>query len=143
MSFRVALFDLDGTALDTFAKMVAAQGGDPLWIKETERFPKAKYQRAVLAPADGNIVRVDAEGYGSAALLLGAGRSKKEDNIDHTAGIVLSAKTGDTVRKGDVIATLYSSNESLFDAAEKKLLESTCIGEEVPQPRPLILAKVE
>lgn len=133
----------DGTALDTFAKMVAAQGGDPLWIKETERFPKAKYQRAVLAPADGNIVRVDAEGYGSAALLLGAGRSKKEDNIDHTAGIVLSAKTGDTVRKGDVIATLYSSNESLFDAAEKKLLESTCIGEEVPQPRPLILAKVE
>ena len=88
-------------------------------------------------------MRVDAEGYGSAALLLGAGRSKKEDSIDYTAGILLSAKTGDTVRKGDVIATLYSSNRALFDAAEEKLLESTHIGENAPQVRPLILAKVE
>lgn len=133
----------DGTALETFAKMVEAQGGDPAWIREEGHFPEAKYQRKVLAPADGNIVRVDAEGYGLAALLLGAGRSKKEDVIDPAAGIVLSAKTGDAVRCGDVIATLHSSNESLLDAAEKKLLESTDIGKEVPQPRPLILAKVE
>ena len=133
----------NGAALDTFAKMVAAQGGDPSWIYEPEKFPRAKYQRDVLCPADGYITGVDNEGYGVASLLLGAGRNTKEDVIDFAAGIRLVRKTGDAVRKGDVLATLYAEREVLFDAAEKRLLSATFIGAEKPPVRPLILDKVE
>ena len=133
----------DGTALDTFAAMVKAQGGDPAWIYRPELFPRAPYSRAVLAPADGFITAVDCEGYGTAALLLGAGRNRKEDIIDPTAGILLHAKTGDAVAKGHPLATLYASREELLDEAEAKLLASTTIGPERPADRPLILGVVE
>ena len=133
----------DGTALCTFADMVKAQGGDPAWIHRPELFPTAPYSRAVPAPADGFITAVDCEGYGTAALLLGAGRNRKEDTIDPAAGILLHAKTGDAVAQGQPIATLYASREELLDAAEQKLLASTVIGPEKPTERPLILGVVE
>ena len=133
----------DGSALDTFAAMVKAQGGDPAWIYRPELFPAAPYSREVVSPADGYIVSVDCEGYGTAALLLGAGRNRKEDVIDPTAGILLRAKTGDAVKAGQVIATLYTSRTELINAAARKLLDSTCIAAVKPEPRPLILGVVE
>ncbi len=133
----------DGTALGTFADMVEAQGGDPNWIHQPERFPAAPYNRVVLAPADGFITAVNCEGYGTAALLLGAGRNRKEDVIDPTAGMILHAKTGDAVTKGQPIATLYTSRAELLDAAEEKLLDSTEIGAEAPEAWPLIFGVVE
>ena len=133
----------DGSALDTFAAMVKAQGGDPDWIYHPERFPTAPYTRVVTAPADGYITSVDCEGYGTAALLLGAGRNRKEDEIDPAAGIILHAKTGDALKAGDPIATLYASKAELLDAAAEKLMASTAIGGEQPQAHPLILGVVE
>ena len=133
----------DGSALRTFAAMVKAQGGDPNWIYHPELFPAAPYSREVVAPADGYVVSVDCEGYGTAALLLGAGRNRKEDVIDPTAGILLHAKTGDAVKAGQPIATLYTSKAELLDAAEEKLLTSTIVGTEKPIARPLILGVVE
>jgi pyrimidine-nucleoside phosphorylase len=133
----------DGTALRTFAAMVKAQGGDPDWIYHPEKFPAAPYTREVKAPGDGFITSVDCEGYGTAALLLGAGRNRKEDSIDPTAGILLHAKTGDEIKVGQAIATLYASKEELLDAAEAKLLASTEIGLQKPAKRPLILGVVE
>ena len=134
---------VDGTALRTFADMVEAQGGDPSWIYHPENFPVAPFTRPVLAPADGFITAVDCEGYGTAALLLGAGRNRKEDVIDPAAGMILHAKTGDAVVKGQPIATLCTSRESLLDGAEKKFLESTTIGDAAPEARPLIFGVVE
>ena len=133
----------DGSALDTFAKMVKAQGGDPAWIYDTENFPKAKYQRDVICPSDGYITGVDNEGYGTASLLLGAGRNTKDDVIDFAAGIRLVKKTGDRVVKGEVLATLYADREELLDGGERKFLESTFIGADQPDLRPLILGTVE
>ncbi|MBQ9151608.1 MAG: thymidine phosphorylase, partial [Clostridia bacterium] len=133
----------DGTALKTFADMVRAQGGDPDWIDHPERFPAAPCSRVVAAPADGYITHVDCEGYGTAALLLGAGRNRKEDVIDPAAGIRLHAKTGDAIQAGQPIATLYAAREELLDAAEAKLLASTEIGSDKPAERPLILGVVE
>lgn len=133
----------DGTALDTFARMVQAQGGDPTWIYHPEHFPTAAHTRTVAAPHSGYIVHVDCEGYGTAALLLGAGRNRKEDVIDPAAGILLAAKTGDAVTAGQPIATLYAAREELLDAAEAKLLASTEIGADKPAERPLILGVVE
>ena len=133
----------DGSALATFARMVEAQGGDPEWIYNTEKFPKAKYERAVPCPADGYITGVDAEGYGTASLLLGAGRNTKEDTIDFAAGIRLVKKTGDAVKKGEALAVLYADQEALLDGAEQKFLASTFIGKEKPTVRPLIIGTVE
>ena len=132
-----------GRALETLAKMVKAQGGDDSVIYHPETFAKATYEYTVKSPRDGYIVAVDTEGYGVASLLLGAGRNTMEDVIDYTAGIMLRAKTGDFVKAGDPIATLYTCDESRFGAAEKRLLDATTIGDERPEERPLIFARVE
>ena len=133
----------DGSALKTFADMVEAQGGDSRVIYDTSLFEKAKFSRVVKAEKSGYIVKVDTEGYGTAALLLGAGRNTKEDKIDFTAGIILSKKTGDFVKAGEAIATLYTNSGEKLDAGERKLIESTVIGDEKPAYKPIILDKVQ
>lgn len=133
----------DGSALDVFAGMVKAQGGDPAWVYHPELFPRAPFERAVSAPEDGYIVGVDTEGYGRASLLLGAGRNTKEDTIDLAAGIRLLAKTGDSVKKGEPFAILYAEREALLDAAEATILSSTRFGAEPPEKRPLIFGKIQ
>lgn len=131
-----------GKALQTFAAMVKAQGGDESWILNPEKFPQAKYSHVVTAEQSGYIVGVDTESYGVASLLLGAGRNTKEDVIDMSAGIYLQAKTGDFVKAGEPIATLYSSKND-FVAAEARLLSATTISEKAPINQPLILDIVE
>ena len=132
-----------GKALNTLREMVKAQGGDVNLIDNPSNFKTAKYQKQVLAPVEGYITKVDCEGYGFASLLLGAGRNTKEDEIDYSAGIILNAKTGDYVKKGDLLATLYTDNQALFEKAEEKLIESTTIGATAPEKRPLILSKIQ
>ena len=133
-----------GRALDTLAKMVELQGGDPRWIYEPERFPKAKYSLEVKAPEKGYIFKVDTEKYGEVSLILGAGRSTKEDKIDNTAGFVLERKTGDLVFKGDVIATLYTTEKKeALERAAKLMLSATAFWKEQPEKMPLVLGSVE
>lgn len=132
-----------GKALQMFADMVEAQGGDKTWILQPEKFPKATYSRSVKAKTSGYIVGVDTESYGVASLLLGAGRNTKEDVIDMTAGIYLCKKTGDFVALGEEIAVLYSSTQKGFDAAEERLLAATKIEKQEPENKPLILDIVE
>ena len=127
-----------GKALDTFAKMVKAQGGDPEYIYHPEKFATAPYSREVKVAQSGYIASVDTEKYGLASLLLGAGRNTKEDEIDLTAGYMIQKKTGDFVNAGDTLAVLYTSNASLLDAAERTLLNATTITAEAPEKRPLI-----
>ena len=127
-----------GRALDTFAKMVEAQGGDPEYIYHPEKFATAPYSREVKVTKSGYIASVDTEKYGLASLLLGAGRNTKEDEIDLTAGYMIQKKTGDYVNAGDTLAVLYTSNEALLDAAERTLLNATTITAEAPEKRPLI-----
>ena len=127
-----------GRALDTFAKMVKAQGGDPDYIYHPEKFATAPYSREVKVSESGYIASVDTEKYGLASLLLGAGRNTKEDEIDLTAGYMIQKKTGDYVNAGDTLAVLYTSNASLLDAAERTLLNATTITAEAPDVRPLI-----
>ncbi len=129
-------------ALNTFVQMVKAQGGNSEYILHPELFKNADYSYEVKATEEGYIYSVNTEGYGIASLLLGAGRNVKEDKIDFSAGIILRAKTGDFVNKGDVIATLYSEKNA-FEASAKKLLESTKICATPPEKRDLVLARVE
>ena len=133
-----------GAALDTFAQMVEAQGGDKNCIYDPTRLPEAAHRKTVYATGDGYIKCVDTEGYGTAALLLGAGRSRKEDTIDYTAGIYLHAKVGAFVRAGEKIATLYTTEHpEAFEAAEQTLLDSTTLSDTPPAKRPLIFDVIE
>ena len=132
----------DGSALKKFRDMVEGQGGDPSWIDDTSNFPKAKFSHDILSDEDGYIHSVNAEEYGIACLILGAGRNKKEDEIDPSAGMLINKKRGDYVKKGEVIATLYSSVVSDFSVAEKRVKDATFFSEEKPKNRPLIIQKI-
>ncbi len=133
-----------GKALNTLADMVRAQGGDPEWIYDTAKFPKAAYQHTVTSPADGYLTRIDAEAYGTAALMLGAGRNSKADVLDMTAGIHLCKKLGDRVEAGEPIAILYTTKKAdMLEAAAAVLHTATVVGEAAPILRPLILDVIE
>lgn len=131
-----------GRAFTFFCNMVQGQGGNVEWVQNPALFPKANYIYEVLATESGYISCVNTEGYGVAALLLGAGRNTKEDVIDFTAGIVLSKKTGDFVRQGEVIATLYSNRKDALKASAAKIQASTVISQTPPEKRPLIFSVV-
>ena len=133
----------NGEALMTFANMVEAQGGNNEWILNPELFPVAPHSMEVKAETAGYITGVDTEGYGTASLLLGAGRNTMADKIDFSAGIKLVKKTGDKVEKGDTIAILYTSEEHRFAAAAKRLIDATHIGYSKPDDAPLIYDIVE
>ncbi len=133
----------DGSALATLCAMVEAQGGDPTYIQHPEKFKTAAYKKEILAPKTGYIHRVNAEDYGTAALLLGAGRNTKEDVIDHTAGLILHVKTGDFVKAGTPIATLYTGRKEALSTAEARLLAATYIEQTPPTARPLIFDVIE
>ena len=133
----------DGSALETLAKMVEAQGGDKSVIYNPDLFKKAPYKKDIKAEKSGYIYSVDTEGYGIASLMLGAGRNTKEEEIDHSAGLTLLKKTGDKVEKGEVIAVAYTSEEWRFENAIRRFNESTIIKDKQPEARPLVFERVE
>lgn len=132
-----------GEALRRFEMMVKSQGGDVSYIENTSKFKKASFSREVYAPADGYITHMDSENIGLTAVLLGAGREKKEDNIDPAAGIVISAKTGDFVKRGELLATLFSNDEGRLDGAETRYLSAVSIGAQKPAAQPMILDYID
>lgn len=107
-----------GTALNKLKEMVQAQGGNTEWIDNTELFPKAEISYEIKSQNDGYIILTDAEKIGTASVILGAGREKKEDSIDMSAGIILNKKTGDRVQNGETIATFHTNNQSKIPEAE-------------------------
>ena len=132
----------DGSALKRFADMVHAQGGDETVIYHPERFKKARHFHEITAKQSAVIESMDAEGIGIASVLLGAGRETKDSPIDFSAGILLNKKTGDRVKEGEVLATLYADDEKLFEAAEQRFLKALVTGTETVKPEPLIYALV-
>lgn len=133
----------DGSALQTLVKMVHAQGGNEKLLLDTSLFKKAAYDYEVKAPKTGYIEHVDTESYGMASLALGAGRAKKEDPIDYSAGITLEKKTGDFVKEGDVIAVLHTNKPEFVKEAEERILKATEISSEPVEKKPIILGRIE
>jgi len=129
----------NGSAFKKLRDMVINQGGRADYVDKPVLFGKAKYYSAVKAKSDGYITRQDALAYGEAARLLGAGRFKKDDVINHRAGIRLLKKYGDKVSAGEEIAMLYYDDASLYKAAANEIADGTEIGAEQPEKRNLIL----
>ncbi len=127
-----------GAAYEKFKEFIASQGGNTRQIENTELLPGAEFTAEIPCPTDGYISSMDAEKIGSASVILGAGREKKEDTIDFGAGIVLHKKTGDFCKKGDVLATLYTNKEETLRCAEKCFIDALTFGEEEPEKNELI-----
>lgn len=132
----------DGSAFEKCKEMFAAQGGDVSVLDDPDKFEKAKYSYELLADKSGYIQSDDAEKIGIASVMLGAGRMKKEDPIDFSAGITIHKKTGDWVEAGESICTFFANKESLFAAAEKTYRSGLVIGDEKPVEKPLIYAVI-
>ena len=106
-----------GAAYEKFKEWIAAQGGDVRYAEDPSLFPAAAFSCEVIAEESGYLAAMDTEAIGNAACNLGAGRKTKADVLDMSAGIILEAKIGDKVKKGDVLATLYSEKEETLDGA--------------------------
>ncbi|MEM9730769.1 MAG: thymidine phosphorylase [Myxococcota bacterium] len=123
----------DGSAAAVMRAMVRAQGGDPRVVDEPDRLPSAKHRGTVTSPRTGFVREIDALEVGIASMKLGAGRTRAEDSVDPTAGIVLSVKRGDRVDAGSSLATLHASKPSLLQEAKTQVLASFRIGGTKPK----------
>ena len=133
----------NGEALERFRKMVSAQGGDPRVVDEPTRIlPISNEKLEVKAGKSGYISKMDTEKIGLAVMLLGAGRKRKDDTIDHGVGLEVLRKTGDRVEKGDSLVRMYVSEKSDIDGAKKLILEAYEISEDSNVEMPPLIYKV-
>ncbi len=115
---------LNGKALEKFKELVANQGGDVTYIKDTNKFEKAKYILPVTLEEQNGIVKeLKAEEVGKLSVFLGGGRIRKEDKIDPSVGITLIKKIGDKIEKGDIVAYIHANDEEKGKEAVQRLKE--------------------
>lgn len=120
----------NGEAYRKFLQLVENQGGDISYIENTDKFTKAKYKMSVAAIKTGCVQKLNAEEVGKIAMHLGAGRMKKEDDIDYAVGIELLKKVGCHVEQGETIAYIYADDEQKGKEAVEKLQQTYEIGEQ-------------
>lgn len=113
----------NGLALRKFKEMVKNQGGDISYLENTDKFPKSKYVIEVKSNKDGVISEMNAEKIGRIACFLGAGRIKKDDEIDMSAGIILNKKVHDFVKEDDLLCEIHCNDEEKGKEALEKLEE--------------------
>lgn len=133
---------LDGSAFIKMREWITAQGGDISQVDDTSLFAESNYSMKIKANTSGYITEMNCEKIGTSATLLGAGRLKKDDKIDLTAGIILAKKTGDYVNFGEEIATLFAdSKDKLTSAAE--IFKSALTFGAAPCKEPIIYKTVK
>ncbi|MBR1478025.1 MAG: pyrimidine-nucleoside phosphorylase [Lachnospiraceae bacterium] len=133
----------DKSALNKFAELVKAQGGDEKPVFDTELFPKADIIEEILSEKEGYVRHIECEEIGLCSLLLGGGREKKDDVIDPTVGLVLKKKVGDYVKRGDVLCVMHANDRDKFEAAKKRFLAAYSFGDTAPGEKHIIVGKVE
>ena len=127
----------DGRAMDVWRRMVQAQDGDPSAL-----LPTATEVEVVAAPATGTLARLDAMAVGVAAWRLGAGRSRKEDDVSATAGVAWRAAVGDHVEAGQPLLELHLDDVTRLEAAKEALADAIEITDGPVTPPPLVLGRV-
>jgi pyrimidine-nucleoside phosphorylase len=127
-----------GKALKKFREMVALQGGDVGAIDDPMRLPRAKHSLNIRSPRSGYVGAIQCEDVGTACVILGGGREKKEDAVDPAVGIVLHKKVHDRVAAGEALCTLMYNSEAHAGRAKTLLEQSYQIADVAPAPRKLI-----
>ncbi|CAN2249239.1 pyrimidine-nucleoside phosphorylase [Bacillus vallismortis] len=124
----------NGKALEKFKDFLKNQGGDSSIVDDPSKLPQAAYQIDVPAKEAGFVSEIVADEIGVAAMLLGAGRATKEDEIDLAVGIMLRKKVGDKVEKGEPLVTLYANRENV-DEVMAKVYDNIRIAAEAKAPK--------
>ena len=130
---------LSGAAYNKFKEWISAQGGDISYIENTDKFKKARYSLEIFAENNGYINRMDTEIIGRISSLLGAGRSNLCDGIDYSVGMIIPRKTGDLVKTGDLLCTLFTNDKGVLDKAAVEYMNAVKITSEKPPHFPQIL----
>jgi len=127
-----------GKALEKFRQMIELQGGDARVVDDAKRLPQAQKTIEIKSASSGFISSMHCEQIGTACVILGGGRERKEDSVDPAVGIVLHKKVGDPVDAGERLATIHYNAEGKAQRA-RQLIEQSCeIGAAPPAARPLI-----
>lgn len=120
----------NGHALELLKQFIELSGGDGEVVNNYELLPTPKSVLEVFAQEDGYVTKIKAEEVGKAAMVIGAGRATKEDEVDHAVGIELKKKVGDKVEKGDLIAEIYYNDDKNVESSKNMLLDAYVIGNE-------------
>lgn len=133
----------DGSALEKLEQLIANQGGDGRVAERPELLPVAAEVGVVHAPQSGFVAAVDGVGLGLIANELGAGRSRKDEPIDHGVGLLLQKNVGDAVTEGDAVCTVYARDEQSLQRALERLPSFIAVDDAPPPPRPLVAARID
>ena len=131
-----------GRALEKLKEFIENQGGDKRVVDDYDLLPKSKNIVPIKSPKSGYISKIEAEEIGVSAMILGAGRETKEDELDLSAGIVLQKKVGDYVNKGDILAYMHYNKEEKFEQAKERFINAYEIVNDKTQPKKLIYGVV-
>ena len=132
----------NGKAFNKLKQMVQNQGGDISYLENTDKFEKAQFTEEILASQNGYIQEINAEEIGKVACNLGAGRIKKEDNIDYAVGIELDKKVGTKVQKGEILGKIYANDTTKLEIAKKQLNDIIKISPEYCEKIQTIIEKI-
>jgi len=140
---RMAFDALDGgAAWQKFRSLVQAQGGDLKYVDEPDLLPKADFIAPTPSPRRGFLKEVNARVVGETAVLLGAGRVRKGDPIDHAVGIEVLHKVGDQVELGEPLFRVHANSENLLREASERLLSGVAWSDDAVEPLPLFYGLV-
>ena len=132
-----------GKGLERLRALVAAQGGDVSYVDHPEQFPAAPVIETTITSRSGYLSGVHARVVGETAVMLGAGRSKKEDQIDHRVGIIIHHKVGDRLEQGEPLFTVHASNKEMLEQAKQALLVAHTWSDEPVEPLPLFYGVIK
>jgi pyrimidine-nucleoside phosphorylase/thymidine phosphorylase len=133
---------LDGSGYRKFKEVITAQGGNPQVLDRFDLLPVASGVREVASPRAGFVSAIAAEDIGLASCMIGAGRDKKEDQIDPAVGVILEVKVGAKVEAGAVLCRIYYTGEERLDEAAQLVEDAFRISSHPPEERELILETV-
>ncbi|HKW89130.1 MAG TPA: thymidine phosphorylase [Candidatus Acidoferrales bacterium] len=127
-----------GGARDTFRRVIRQQGGDDKVVEEASRLPISRKTELLRSPDSGYLAHIRCEQVGTACVLLGGGREKKDDKVDPAVGIVLEKKVGAQVKTDEPLCTIHFNSEAKLNAALELLRDSFVIKMQAPPPRELV-----
>ncbi|MCH8523076.1 MAG: thymidine phosphorylase [Balneolales bacterium] len=133
----------DGSAFQKLIDIVDEQGGNSDYLRNPATYPQSRHIYDVQSLSDGYITSMDSYEIGMTAVELGAGRIRKEDTIDPTAGIEFLRKVGDSVEKGETIARIHTNNKNIISASVERLLAAITIQADKPRPLAMITHRVD
>jgi pyrimidine-nucleoside phosphorylase len=126
-----------GAAFEKFRVLVRAQGGDVSFIDNPDKFPKAKYVEMIPSDQSGSLTQVNARMIGEAAVILGAGRARKDDPVDHAVGFIIHHKVGDRLLKGEPLYMIYANDTAKCDVVRERLRAAFAWSDEPVKALPL------